>query len=113
MGELWRVVISPEVSDWYRSLRPADRRMADKMIDMLRSEGSQLRMPHSRSLGDGLFELRFSIQRATVSQRITYLFEPERRIITLTTFRKARNNERREVHRARRAKIDFEEGHEA
>ena len=60
-----------------------------------------LRMPHSRSLDDGLYELRFSCQN--VNRRITYVFEPDRHAVTLTTFRKERNNERAEVRRARRA----------
>lgn len=60
-----------------------------------------LRMPHSRSLGDGLYELRFSGQN--VNRRITYVFEPDRQAVTLTTFRKQRQNERGEVLRARRA----------
>lgn len=82
--------------------------MVDKMLDRLRLQGNQLRMPHSRSLGEGLFELRFSIQDATVAQRITYTFEPQQKIITLTTFRKTRDNEQREVIRARRAKEERE-----
>jgi hypothetical protein len=34
---------------------------------------------------------------------VTYYIDVERRIITLTTFRKQRQNERREVARARQA----------
>ena len=60
-----------------------------------------LRMPHSRSLGDGLYELRFSGQN--VNRRITRACEPDRQAVTLTTFRKQRQNERGEVLRARRA----------
>ena len=78
--------------------------MTDKMIAMLQEFGNGMRMPHSRPLGDGLFELRFAIQRGTVDQRITYIFEPKQRIITLTTFRKTTDNEAREVARARRTK---------
>jgi hypothetical protein len=36
-----------------------------------------------------------------VNQRIIYTVEPKRRVITLTTFRKQRSNERKEVQRAR------------
>lgn len=108
MGDAWTVIVSPEVADWYRGLKPADRRLVDKMLDMLRALGNQLRMPHSKSLGDGLFELRFSIQQATIAKRITYTFQPQQRIITLTTFRKTKNNERQEVTRARQAKADYE-----
>lgn len=108
MGDAWTVIVSPEVADWYRGLKPADRRLVDKMLDMLRALGNQLRMPHSKSLGDGLFELRFPIQQATIAKRITYTFQPQQRIITLTTFRKTKNNERQEVTRARQAKADYE-----
>ena len=43
-----------------------------------------------------------------VDQRITYVFDVERRVITLTTFSKTRNNERRQVQRARDAQKDYE-----
>ena len=65
-----------------------------------------LRMPHSRPLGDGLHELRFSCEN--VNRRITYMFDPDRRVVTLTTFRKQRQNERTEVLRARRAQAAHE-----
>lgn len=52
-------------------------------------------------LGSGLRELRFSCEG--VARRVTYYFDPERKVIVLTTFRKQRNNERGEVERARRA----------
>ncbi|MGH9116481.1 MAG: type II toxin-antitoxin system RelE/ParE family toxin [Acidimicrobiales bacterium] len=58
-------------------------------------------MPFSRSLGDGLFELRFTLGPS--ARRITYRFTQDGRIILLTTFRKQRNNERTEIARARRA----------
>ena len=45
-------------------------------------------MPLSKSLGEGLFELRFYLDR--VAQRITYFFAGERRIVLLTEFRKQR-----------------------
>ena len=63
--------------------------------------GNQLRVPASRALGDGLFELRFDLTR--VAWRITYYFANDRRIVLLTVFRKQRQNERHEVQRARRA----------
>lgn len=65
------------------------------MIDRLESLGSQARMPFSRSLGEGLFEVRFAF--GSTARRITHRFTTDRRIILLTTFRKQRNNERAEV----------------
>lgn len=58
-------------------------------------------MPHSRPLGDGLKELRFTCEGK--QRRITYYLEPERLAITLTTFRKQRQNERTEIDRTRKA----------
>lgn len=72
---------------------------AFRALDLLVEQGTSLRMPHSRKLDDRLWELRFRCER--VNQRITYTVEPERRVITLTTFRKQRSNERKEVQRAR------------
>lgn len=57
-------------------------------------------MPLSRSLGDGLFEPRFSL--GPTARRITYRFTKDGRIILLTTFRKQRSNERDEISRARK-----------
>ena len=69
-----------------------------------------LSMPHSRQLGDGLRELRFTCEG--VARRITYVLDPERKAVTLTTFRKQRNNERGEVLRARRAQAKREAVHQ-
>ncbi|MCW5952579.1 MAG: type II toxin-antitoxin system RelE/ParE family toxin [Propionibacteriaceae bacterium] len=51
--------------------------------------GSTARTPFSRSLGDGLFELRFAL--GPTARRITYRFTKDGRIILLTTFRKQRD----------------------
>ena len=57
------------------------------------------RMPLSRGLGDGLFELRFAL--GTTARRVTYRFTTDGRIVLLTTFRKQRKNEGREIARGR------------
>jgi len=100
-AEGWTVEISGEVARWYASLKDADRAFADVALERLRDRGPDLRMPHSRPLGDGLNELRFTCER--VARRITYYVDRERKVITLTTFRKQRQNEKAEVARARRA----------
>ena len=68
-------------------------------VERLAERGNLLRMPASRGLGDGLFELRFDLLR--VAWRITYFFATGRRIVLLTVFHKQRQNERAEVQRAR------------
>lgn len=74
------------------------------LIDRLASLASTVRMPLSKPLGDGLFELRFTL--GATARRITYRFTKDDRIILLTAFRKQRNNERTEISRARKAASD-------
>lgn len=81
-----------DTSEWDRTV---------VVIDRLVALGSSARMPLSKSLGDGLFELRFTL--GSTARRITYRFTNDGRIILLTTFRKQRNNERNEITRARKA----------
>lgn len=47
------------------------------LLKLLQERGNLLRMPHSKSLGDGLFELRGN------QVRIFYTFRPGRRITLL------------------------------
>ena len=75
------------------------------IVDRLVALGSSARMPLSRSLGDGLLELRFTL--GPTARRISYRFTKDGRIILLTTFRKQRNNERAEITRARKAAEDW------
>ena len=67
-------------------------------LQLLTEHGSTLAMPYVRSLGGGLRELRFHLRDE--QRRITFWIAPDRRIVLLTTFRKQRQNERREVERA-------------
>lgn len=97
--QTWQIELSVEVDEWLDTLPTKATAQAIRALDLLAAHGSSLRMPHSRKLDDQLWELRFRCDR--VNQRITYTVEPKRRIITLTTFRKQRDNERKEVTRAR------------
>jgi len=97
----WTVEISPEVENWYATLKSKDKAMADRAFDQLAQFGPALRMPHARPLGGGLFELRFTCEET--ARRVTYFIDTRAKVITLTTFRKQRQNERREVARARQA----------
>jgi len=89
------------------SLDDAEWRRTVVVIDRLIAPGSLARMPLSKSLGDGLFELRFTL--GPTARRIRYRFTKDGRIIRLTTFRKQRNNERNEITRARKVAEDCAE----
>ena len=100
---MWDIEVSDEVAEWYLSLGTRGRAFADRAFDRLKVRGPELAMPHSRGLGDGLRELRFTCEGS--ARRITYYFDLDRKAILLTSFRKQRDNERREVERAQRARV--------
>ena len=100
--------ISAEVEEWYAWLKSRDRAAADRALDLLADRGPELRMPHARSLGGGLLELRFSCEGT--ARRVTYYIGSQWVIITLTTFRKQRQQERRELARAHRAMMEDRDG---
>lgn len=94
------VELHVEIDAWLSRLGQRDWDRVAVIIDRLADSGATARMPLSRSLGDGLFELRFTLRQT--ARRITYRFTKDGRIVLLTTFRKQRGNERREVARAKR-----------
>ena len=100
------MVISAEVAEWLRVAPTKDAAKAQTVLGLLEAKGNAIDRKHSQSLGDGLFELRFSV--LDVARRITYHFAANQEIHVLTTFRKSRQNEEAEVHRARAAKVACE-----
>lgn len=96
-----KVELHDELVDWMDTLDDDEWDRVVVVIDRLAALGSSARMPLSRSLGDGLFELRFTL--GPTARRITYRFTKGGRVVLLTTFRKQRNNERAEIARARTA----------
>lgn len=98
------VELHDEVVDWLATLNDRDWDRVVVIVDRLADLGSRARMPLSRSLGDGLLELRFTL--GPTARRITYRFSKDGRIVLLTAFRKQRNNERNEIARAHKAAED-------
>lgn len=98
MGSTWRIEAEDEVDTWLMKLSTHDAARTRFYLQLLTEHGSTLPMPYARSLGNGLRELRFHLRDE--QRRITFWITPDRRIVLLTTFRKQRQNERREVERA-------------
>jgi putative component of toxin-antitoxin plasmid stabilization module len=98
------VELHDEIADWMDTLYEDEWDRTVVVIDRLAELGSSARMPLSRSLSDGLFELRFTL--GPTARRITYRFTKNGRVVLLTTFRKQRNNERTEIVRARKVAED-------
>lgn len=93
------VELHDEVAEWMETLDDDEWDRVVVITDRLAAVGHAARMPLSRPLGNGLFELRFTL--GPTARRITYRFTRDGRIILLTTFRKQRQNENAEIARAR------------
>ena len=98
------IELHDEIVDWMDSLDDDEWDRTVVVIDRLAELGSSARMPLSKPLGDGLFELRFTL--GPTARRIAYRFTKDGRVVLLTTFRKQRSNERTEIARARRVADD-------
>jgi len=95
------VELEPEVTQWYLALGLDEQDVVAVHVELLAEYGHRLRLPHSRPLGEGLFELRFDMGRR--AWRIAYWHRADGVVVPLTVFRKQRDNERAEVRRARAA----------
>lgn len=104
VGPAAEVEAHDEVVEWFGELSETDWERTSVVVDRLAALASRARMPLSRSLGGGLFEVRFTLE--STARRITYRFTEDGRIVLLTTFHKQRNNERTEVARARKIAQD-------
>ncbi|MFI7528190.1 type II toxin-antitoxin system RelE/ParE family toxin [Nocardia salmonicida] len=109
--EIFEIITEPEVKAFLLNLGPEDRARADFRAALLAEMGPELAEPHSRNLGDGVRELRFTLTRNR-EVRITYWFPGGPRVILLTAFKKSKRRETREVQRAKAAKKACEAKHE-
>ena len=92
--ELWAVEIEPEVRAWLESLPAKHFLKVDEFVGLLASYAQTLGEPYARHLGEGVRELRPTLDGAAM--RITSWLAPGRRIV----FRKTRMREDAEVKRA-------------
>jgi len=60
---LWSIELEPEVERWLESLPAGQSATVASRIEYLAEHAALIRMPRSRSrsLGEGLFELRFDL----------------------------------------------------
>ncbi|MFR9751324.1 type II toxin-antitoxin system RelE/ParE family toxin [Nocardia sp. 004] len=110
MGELFTIEIEPEVRDWLEALPAKHFLKIDEYVGLLAEQAESLGEPYARYLGDGVRELRPTLDGAAI--RITYWIAPERRVILLTVFRKTRMREDVEVKRAKLAQQTCRTQHE-
>lgn len=90
-----------------------DKKMQAKALQslvILGEYGNRLREPHSKALGDGLFELR--IKFACDITRIFYFFVVNNKIVVTNGFvKKTMRTPKSELDLARKYKADYERRH--
>ena len=96
--------------EFIESLDAKMRVKAIDSIDILQEYGTRLREPYSKSLGNGIFELR--IKFASDITRIFYFFYVNNKIILTNGFiKKTQNTPQGELDRAKKYKADYERRH--
>jgi phage-related protein len=85
------IELEPEVAEWYSSLTSENRDVVAVHSELLEEFGHLLRMPHSRALADGLFELRFTMGRR--AWRLAYWHRGKGIYLLLTVFSKQQRTE--------------------
>src|SRR3989344_1657229 len=89
--------LDQDLEDFFSQLeRPAHSRVM-RMIDLLRTFGSNLRMPYSKSLGNSLFELR---TRGQQEIRVFYTFFENQAILLHGFIKKTKQTPAREIQTA-------------
>lgn len=79
------------------------REVLEQRLDYLREHGNQAKMPVSKPLGRGIFELRAKTARHQA--RLLYFFLPNRRIVFATAFfKKSRAVPQPEIEKAQQIK---------
>ena len=80
-----------------------------RLVELLVEHGPRLRLPHSRALGDGLFELR--PRGGSGIGRAFYCYVHGRRVVVLHAFmKKTPQTPERELKLARRRQREVEDG---
>lgn len=95
------------VEEFLDSLNIKMRNKALDSLALLKEFGNMLREPYSKSVGDGIFELR--IKFSSDITRIFYFFFVENRIILTNGFiKKSRKTPKEEISLAKKYKADYE-----
>ncbi len=76
-------------------------------LKLLEEFGNQLKSPHSKPIGDGLFELR--IKFSSNISRIFYFFQSGKKIVVTNGFvKKTNKTPPGEIEKAKKYKTDYE-----
>lgn len=94
------------VEDFLDGLNDKMRAKVLMSIRIIKETGYQTRMPYSRELEDGIFELRAKV--GSDISRVLYFFIVDRRIVLTNGFvKKTQKTPSEEIERAKRYRADY------
>ena len=88
-------------------LNPKMRAKLIKTIELLESNGPDLRMPYSEYLGNGIFELRAKVG-SDISRELYFFFSGKKAILTNGFVKKTQKTPKKELELAMKYKHDYE-----
>ena len=78
-----------------------------RAIDLLEKNGHELREPSSKSLGDGIFELRVK-QSSNISRILYFFYVGNKAVLTNGFIKKTQKTPLSEIKLAKKYKVDYE-----
>ena len=97
---------SKPVIDFILDLPPKMRTKVFRIIDMLETNGAELREPYSKHLDDGIFELRAQV--GSDISRVLYFFMVGRKVILTHGFiKKTQKTPPSEIERAKTYRAEY------
>lgn len=98
---------SAPAADFIRSLEPKMEAKMLRMIDLLEKYGGDLREPYSKTLGDGIFELRAQMGN-NITRVLYFFFIGNRAVLTNGFTKKSQQTPPGEIDRAKRYRQDYQ-----
>lgn len=98
---------STPVREFLDSLEPKMKAKVLRTIDLLEQNGPALRLPYSRSLRDGIFELRTK-QGSDITRVLYFFFIGEKAVLTNGFVKKTQKTPQSLIDLARKYKADYE-----
>ena len=92
--------------DFVLELRPKMRAKVYRAIDMLETNGADLREPYSKHLNDGIFELRAQIG-SDISRVLYFFMVGKKAILTHGFIKKTQKTPPSEIDRAKKYRAEF------
>lgn len=97
---------SEPAKEFLKSLDPKMKAKMFRTIELLETNGRDLRMPYSEFLDDGIFELRAKVS-SNITRVLYFFYVGNRAILTNGFIKKTQKTPKEELAKAKKYKADF------